>query len=541
MSSYGLGAVLLQNHDDQWRPVAYASRAMSPTEQRYAQIEKEALGITWATERFADYLIGLKFHIETDHKPLVPLFSTKNLDELPARVQRFRMRMMRFSYSISHVPDKKLCTADTLSREPLVKPLNQQEEKLESDVMAYVDSVIRYLPATEDRLEELRCQQQEDEVTKQIMEYYSTQWPERSQLPGPLKPYWPERNELTIQQGLLMKGNRLVIPVSMRLDVLERIHEAHQGINKCRERAKTSVWWPGLSRQLKEVVKRCPTCIKQHVNTAEPAIPSQLPDRPWQKLAADLFELKNQQYLLVIDYFSRYVEVAKLFRTISADIIVHLKSMFARHGIPDQLLSDNGPQFSANTFAKFQEEFGFTHITSSPNFPQANGEVERAVQTVKNLLKTAPDPYKALMAYRATPLESGLSPDELLMGKKIRTTVPILPSHVESNWPYLEQFREKDSVLKSKQKKNFERRHSVKSLPDLLPGDPVWLPSKKVEGTVIDKAGTPRSYTENRQPSVQYPACWPKKKYSKWDRNKSSRTIPKIADFGLFICFFTFL
>lgn len=138
------------------------------------------MGITWTSERFADYLIGLKFHIETDHKPQVPLFSTKNLDELPARVQRFRMRMMRFSYSISHVPGKKLCTADTLSRAPLVKPLNQPEEKLEDDVMAYVDSVIRYLPATEDRLEELRCQQQEDEVTKQIMENSSTQWPERS-------------------------------------------------------------------------------------------------------------------------------------------------------------------------------------------------------------------------------------------------------------------------------------------------------------------------------------------------------------------------
>lgn len=158
-SSYGLGAVLLQNHDDQWRPVAYASRAMSPAEQRYAQIEKEALGITWASERLADYLIGLKFHIETDHQPLVPLFSTGILDVLPARVQRFRMRVMRFFYSISHVPGKDLCTADTLSRAPLVKPLNQQEEKLKNDVMAYVGSVIRYLPATEDRLEELRCQQ----------------------------------------------------------------------------------------------------------------------------------------------------------------------------------------------------------------------------------------------------------------------------------------------------------------------------------------------------------------------------------------------
>ena len=148
---------------------------MSPTEKHHAQIEKEALGITWASECFPDYLIGLKFHIETDHKPLVPLLSTKNLNELPARVQHFRMRMVRFSYSISHVPGKNQCTTDTLSRASLVKPLNQQEEKLENDVMAYVDSLIRYLPTTEDRLEELRCQQQEDEVTKQIMEYSSTQ------------------------------------------------------------------------------------------------------------------------------------------------------------------------------------------------------------------------------------------------------------------------------------------------------------------------------------------------------------------------------
>ena len=119
-SSYGLGAVLRQKQDDnEWRPVAYASRAMTPTEQRYAQIEKEALGITWASERFVDYLIGLQFHIETDHKPLVPLLSTKNLEDLPARVQKFRMRMMRLTYTISHVPGKHLYIADTLSRAPL--------------------------------------------------------------------------------------------------------------------------------------------------------------------------------------------------------------------------------------------------------------------------------------------------------------------------------------------------------------------------------------------------------------------------------------
>ena len=90
--------------DGEWRPVAYASQAMSPTEQRYSQIEKKALGISWASERFADYLIGLDIHIETNHKPLVPLLSTRNLEDLPARGQQFRMRMVRFAYSISHVP-----------------------------------------------------------------------------------------------------------------------------------------------------------------------------------------------------------------------------------------------------------------------------------------------------------------------------------------------------------------------------------------------------------------------------------------------------
>ena len=121
----------MQLHDDgEWLPVAYASRAMSPSEQRYAKIEKEALGITWVSERFSDYLIGLEFHIEIDHKPSVPLLSSRNLEDLPARVKRFRMRMMRFTYSISHVPGKSLYTADTLSRAPSGRPISREKEKL---------------------------------------------------------------------------------------------------------------------------------------------------------------------------------------------------------------------------------------------------------------------------------------------------------------------------------------------------------------------------------------------------------------------------
>ena len=146
-SSYGLGAVLRQKQPNgDLRPVAYISRALTETEQRYAQIEKEALAATWACERFQNYLLGMHFSIETDHKPLVPLLSSKNLDEMPIRVQRFRLRLMRYSYSISHVPGKELSTADTLSRAPATEPTDQD---FQGHVSAYVDEVINSLPASE--------------------------------------------------------------------------------------------------------------------------------------------------------------------------------------------------------------------------------------------------------------------------------------------------------------------------------------------------------------------------------------------------------
>ena len=173
----------------------------------------------------------------------------------------------------------------------------------------------------------------------------------------------------------------------------------------------------------------------------------------------------------VIDYFSRYIEVAKLSCTTPPDVTAHLQSMFARRGISEQLISDSGLQFSSTSFSKFAKDYGFTHILTSPQYLQANGEVECVVQTVKNLLKKPSDPYKTLIAYCATPLESGLSPAELLMGRKIHTRIPTSPDNLRPSWSYLE------------------------TLPDLLPGERVWLPDKKVEGTVVDKAGPPCSYT----------------------------------------------
>lgn len=240
-SSYGLGGVLLQEHQGIWAPVAYASRALTSTEQRYAQVEKEALALTWACERFSDFIIGLHFELETDHKPLVSLPGGQALDALPPRIQRFRMRLMRYRYTITHVPGKSLTTADTLSRAPLKNSGVINGDGLMEETNIYVDAVMANLPASETYLSELRKQLSADSICAEVMRYCAEGWPDRSRLDTLVRPYWAERAVLSTHNGLLLRGTRLVIPSVMRNSVLEKIHEGHQGTVKCRERAKQSM------------------------------------------------------------------------------------------------------------------------------------------------------------------------------------------------------------------------------------------------------------------------------------------------------------
>ena len=153
-----------------------------------------------------------------------------------------------------------------------------------------------------------------------------------------------------------------------------------------------------VNRELEVKISMCTKCIKSHSQKPEPLMMSKLPDLPWQKVATDLFSWKGSQYLLVIDY----VELSKLSATTSQDVINHMKSIFARHGIPNEVVSYNGPQFSSNVFHSLAGEYGSVHTTSSPRYPQGNGEAERAVRTIKNILDKAKDPYLGLLAYRST-------------------------------------------------------------------------------------------------------------------------------------------
>ena len=216
-SSYGLGAVLLQSEDGKpntWKPVAYASRSMSDTEKRYTQIEKEALASTWSCEKFNNYIMGKPFILESDHKPLIPLLNSKHLDNLPPRILRFRLRMMKYEYLAEHVPGKYLYVADALSRSP-----SKQEESndLQCETEAYLQQVsIPSIPATTEKLKEYAQAQKEDEQCAKARNFCLTEWPNRDRVESPLKPYWKERASLSIVNDLLMYNNRIVIPSKLK-------------------------------------------------------------------------------------------------------------------------------------------------------------------------------------------------------------------------------------------------------------------------------------------------------------------------------------
>lgn len=228
---------------------AYASRAMSETERRYSQIE-EALAIVWACDKYANYVVGKRIHLETDHKPL---------------------RLSRFDYSIAHVPGKLLYTADTLSRAP-VDSSNAKDGREDTITESLVQAIVDHLPANKDGLDKYRRAQHSDAVCSQILEYCRSDWPSKHLIKKDLMQYWIVRGELTVADNLLLYRTRIVIPRDLQKKTLQKIHHGHQGILKCRQRVTSAVWWPGVSKEIEEFVKACPVCLKTALPHKEPLL-----------------------------------------------------------------------------------------------------------------------------------------------------------------------------------------------------------------------------------------------------------------------------
>lgn len=498
-SSFGLGAVLLQQHGGQLKPVAYCSRTLTNAEARYAQIEKELLASTWACEKFSRYLVGLvSFKLQTDHKPLINMINGQDLDKAPIRCQRLLMRMMKFSVTAVYVPGKELTVADALSRSPM--PYDGMPDT-EAEITGYVDAVMEAQPVSPRRLAKIVAATSQDAKLQVAMKYVKYGWPGYIKaVPPEVQDLYHVRNELSIAGDLLLRDSRIVMPEVLHAETIEMLHEGHLGVHKCKERALTAVWWPGLAKDIENRVANCDFCQTQRsTQRKEPLMPTPMPERPWQRVGADLCEQDGQRYLVVVDYYSRYIEIAHLSNMTSNQVIGKLKNIFARWGIPEELVSDNGSQFSSEEFRAFAQTYGFIHTTSSPHFPQSNGEAERAVQTAKRILRQD-DPFLALMAYRSTPVApTGVSPCQLLMGRRINTRIPTLKRNLLPQWPDLAKVRATDQKAKATNSYYYNRQHGVRPLSKLQPGNTVRIKldgekTWRQAGVVKSLYDTPRSY-----------------------------------------------
>lgn len=230
--------------------------------------------------------------------------------------------MMRYQFSICHVPGKDLTIADALSRAPAAE-VTPAENLLQRETAAFLNAVLMSILATEQRIKEIRELQPKDPACQQITVYCQSGWPHKDSIPDAVKPYLPVAAELSEVDSLLMRGSRIVIPPPLHKEILGCLHSSHQGITKCRERARQSVWWPGISQELATVVQNCTECCKAQNQRAQPLVPTPLPDLPWQMVGTDLFEWHEQTYLLIVDYYSRYIEIARLRNTTAEEVITH--------------------------------------------------------------------------------------------------------------------------------------------------------------------------------------------------------------------------
>ena len=280
-------------------------------------------------------------------------------------------------------------------------------------------------------------------------------WPEtKRQVPHSIREYWESRDELAVLDGVIYRGMKIVVPPSMRPAMLALIHGTHLGIVKCKQRAREALYWPGMSAQIEDKVKDSTMCHNYApAQQKQPLMPSPVSDLPWAMAASDIFAFEGHHYLVLVDYYSKYIEVTKLNDLTSQDTIKALKEHFSRHGIPAKLVTDCGVQYTSKEFETFARSYNFEHVLVCLKYPRANGEAEAAAKTVKSLWRKNNDKKKAFLEYRATPIQGiNLPPSQLSLGRRLRTTLPIACGLLEPEAHNIKEIRARMKYGKEKLK-----------------------------------------------------------------------------------------
>ncbi|KAL1446513.1 hypothetical protein WDU94_015619 [Cyamophila willieti] len=491
-SQHGLGACLSQNG----QPIAFASRSLSSCERFYSQMEKEMLAIVFAAEKFHYYIYGRTCLVQSDHKPLESIF-LQDLSKVTTRLQRMRLRLMKYELNVKYLPGKEMIIADYLSRHFL--QTNEDEDvEIHKAIHEFEFSLSRNVSMSEEKKKLFKEELLKEEPLQTIMTYVREGWPKKKNRLSPeIKPYLSIHDKLSVCDGLLFFGDRVIVPTVLRQEILQQIHQGHLGINKCQARARDVVYWPNITSEIEQFVNKCEVCQKyKNNNQREPLMSLETPTQPWQRISSDVFKFGNHEYVTVIDSYSKWIEIVKLNSKTSSSLINVFSSIFSRFGYPEILVADNMP-YNSYEFKMFAQRIGMKIRTSSPLYPQSNGLAEKAVSISKNLLRKNTDLNMALLHYRNTPIVTlGYSPAELLQSRKLRDNLPIVSSQLEPKDVEQTEVREKMMRNIENQAKYYNR--GTRELPRLKPGDNVWMKDPKSscwsKGQISEEGSSPRSY-----------------------------------------------
>jgi len=380
-SGVGVGACLLQVVSGKEKPICFISRKLSSAEKNYSSSELEMLAVVWAVDRLRQFLYGREFVLRTDHLALKGIFSGKSKKGHSARVNRWASKIMEYKFTVEYIKGSSNLVCDALSRFPCEHAVNPDEFNF-SVALIYDNKSITY--------SELKEATKEDQLLTTIKTLIANNWQQISPFSNELLPFSRVKDELSINEGVVLRGDKIIIPTSLQDRLLRLAHTSHMGIAKTKSRIRQNYWWPEMDKQIEEFVRDCNCC-----RTICRDSPVQITDwstKPWSKLFMDIagpkFDVDGKRFYIVglVDDHSKYVfcKIVSSIETIR--VIEVLEEAFDIFGLCNTLVTDNGVQFTSYQFSEFLQKLGIVHVKSATYNPQANGAIERVNRNFKKVL-----------------------------------------------------------------------------------------------------------------------------------------------------------